>query len=407
MKITPEIFLKSKIKEYYKSNRVEIKDIEKREFGYGTYGKKIANRHVEFRNNDELNWFLQNEAPFYLSYSVAYYELPGAKPMQAKRLLGGDMIFEFDSDDIPTDCKKVHDTWQCTKCGENGKGYVEKCPNCNANTKTEEFVCDYCIDATKKQTKKIYNALIDDFDFSSKEIKIMYSGHKGFHIKIISPEVYDLKQNQRTELMNYFSEDGLNFRALGFVEDEKGSIKYIGKNFGKGQKYLNYAITAIQNYDLPELTLLFDSYTRTIKKVANCKAEVVAELQRGIFPKLKEDSVSLWYNFLDNLKQQQKLMIDKQTTIDIHKIVRAENTIHAGAMLLSKVIEIDSIDAFNPFIDASPYSSGTLRIHLKKVPKLLLNGSIYGPYSEGEEVELPYNIGAYFVAKGVTNDIII
>lgn len=406
MIIPGELFLKSKIKEYYQNNFVEIPDLEKREFGYGIPGKKIANRHLALRDNKDLNNFLREEVPFYVSYSVAYYKEPGAKPMQAKQYLGGDMVFEFDSDDIPTDCKKIHDTWRCEKCNESGKGFSDKCPNCNAPTKTEEWVCDHCIDATKKQTEKLYKTLINDFGIDEKEITIMYSGHKGFHIKVKSPKVYNLKQQQRLEMMNYINEDGLNFKAIGFVPDEKGSIQYVGKNYGKGQKYLDYVKKAIETYDISELTIMFGGYTGTIKKIIDNKEQALADLENGKFFKFKNDSVSLWYNFLDAIKQKQTLYIDRQTTVDVHKIVRAENTIHGGAMLISKVIPYENLKNFRPFEDAAPFKDSVLKINLKKVPKLILDGKVFGPY-ENEVLELPSQFALYFLAKGVVNEVII
>ncbi len=406
MATNTESYLKAKIKQYYENNFIEIKDLDKREFGYGIHGRKIANRHLYFKDNNQLNLFLRGEVPFYLSYSAGYYKYPDAKPMQAKEYQGGDLIFEFDADDLPTDCKKIHDSWHCQKCGESGKGLVKKCPKCNGNVETEEWICDHCLDATKKQTKKLYNILTNDFAINGDEIQIMFSGHKGFHLKIKSPKIFDLKQNQRLELMSYIAEDVLNFKAIGFIPDERGSIKYIGKNFGKGKKYLEYAIKAIENYDLPELTLMFGGYTRTIKKILDEKEAAVQDLKNGIFFKFKEDSVSLWYNFLDSIKQRQSLLIDKQTTVDAYKIIRAENTIHGGSMLVSKVIDIDKLDDFSPFRDSPAFKNGTLKINLKKVPKLILNGITIGPYNN-ETVELPEEFALYFLAKGVVNEIIL
>ena len=47
-----------------------------------------------------------------------------ARPMEAKHLLGDDLIYEFDADDIKTPCKLTHDSWKCKSCGEVGKGAV-------------------------------------------------------------------------------------------------------------------------------------------------------------------------------------------------------------------------------------------------------------------------------------------
>ena len=51
------------------------------------FGKKISSRHLSFSNNDELNFFLRTEVPFYISCSTAFYKFPAARPMEAKQFV--------------------------------------------------------------------------------------------------------------------------------------------------------------------------------------------------------------------------------------------------------------------------------------------------------------------------------
>ncbi len=406
MSISPKDYLQSRIRDYYKMHVLDIPGIEYREFGYGEYGKKISSRHLAFQNNLEFNNFLTSNAPFYVSYSSAYYKKPSARPMENKELLGADMVFEFDSDDIPTDCKKIHDSWVCPKCNNSGKGRVLVCPECKAKTDISEWICDLCLEQTKRQTKKLYQILTTELRFDYNDLNLMYSGHKGFHIKIKGDKIYSQKQNQRVEIMNYISEDGINFKALGFMQDNKGSIKYLGKDFGKGFKYLNLAAKLVKSYDVEKLKGLFDISTKSFNKLIENRESISNNILKGEFPKIKADSVSLWYNFLDNIKELQNMYIDKQTTIDLHKILRCEDTIHGGSMLVSKKLKFEDIDKFNPFSDAFSFNGDYLKIHLKKVPKLLLGGRTIGPY-ENQIVELPVEYSLYFLAKGASNEIIL
>jgi DNA primase small subunit len=409
MIIKAEEYLTSKIKEYYEKTFIEINDVERYEFGYGVYNRKIANRNIQFKDNYDLNEFLRNKTPFYLSKSIAKYEYPEASPTTAKNMLESDFMFEFDADDIPTACKKIHDSWFCEKCGAEGKGHIMKCPECNYKTKLSEWICDKCLDATKKQTKRLIKILIDELGFKEEELSINFSGHKGYHIYISSNKIKHLKKNERLELIDYISESGLNFKEIGFVENNKGSLVYKGLNYGKGIKYLNLvkAIITDANSENIEEYLLENTSKIVINKLLKNKLEIITLLDKNEFYKLKTKSEDIWYTFLEKIKEKQKLYIDKQTTIDIYKILRVPNTIHGGAMLLAKTIELSKLDEFNPFEDAKlPSNEKTLKIHLKKVPKLLLNRTYYGPYNN-EIVELPYEVGLYLVAKGAGNEIIL
>ncbi len=409
MIIKAEEYLTSKIKDYYTKTFIELKDIEKYEFGYGVYNKKIANRNIQFKDNYDLNDFLRNKIPFYLSKSIGKYEFPDASPTTAKNMLESDFMFEFDADDIPTACKKIHDSWYCEKCGAEGKGHIMKCPECNMKTKLSEWVCDQCLNATKKQTKRLIKILIDELGFTEEELQINFSGHKGYHVYISSNKIKHLKKNERLELIDYVSEAGLNFKELGFVENNKGSLVYTGLNYGKGIKYLNLVKTIINNSEIQKLEEYFPEDTSKIvfNKLIKNKLAILELLDKNEFYKLKANSEDLWYFALESIKEKQKLYIDRQTTIDIYKILRVPNTIHGGAMLLAKDIDLDKLDDFSPFRDAKlPSNEKTIKIHLKKVPKLLLNKEYYGPY-DNEIVELPYEIGLYLLAKGAGNEIIL
>lgn len=409
MILKAEDYLTSKIKEYYEKTFLEIENISQYEFGYGIYNRKIANRNIQFKDNYDLNEFLRNKVPFYVSKSLAKYESPDATPTTAKNMLESSFMFEFDADDIPTACKKIHDFWYCEKCGAEGKGHITKCPECGFKTKLSEWICDKCLDATKKQTKRLIKTLIDELGFEEKDLSINFSGHKGYHIYMSADNIKHLKKNERVELIDYIEESGLNFKELGFVENHKGSIIYKGLNYGKGIKYLNLVKAIIKDAkeENIEAYLLDNTSKIVINKILKNKQEILDLLDGNEFYKLKAKSEDIWYNFLEKIKEKQKLYIDRQTTIDIYKIIRVPNTIHGGAMLLAKTIDLDKLDEFAPFEDAKlPSNEKTLKIHLKKVPKLLLNKTYYGPYNN-EIVELPYEIGLYLVAKGAGNEIIL
>ena len=106
MNTETKIFLKKKFKEYYSKNKILApEEIEKREFGVGTLKDKIKIRHKSFKSEKELWNFLRREAPFYISYSAAYYEFPQNQPMEAKNWLGAELVFDLDIEmDLVVEC---------------------------------------------------------------------------------------------------------------------------------------------------------------------------------------------------------------------------------------------------------------------------------------------------------------
>ncbi|HZX34388.1 MAG TPA: DNA primase catalytic subunit PriS, partial [archaeon] len=98
-----ENLLQSLLSGFYASVEIDtVPEIRRREFGTGTFGKKISSRHISFRSSAELNSFLREKQPFFISYSPALYERPSSTPMGNKGLIGADLVYEFDADDLKT-----------------------------------------------------------------------------------------------------------------------------------------------------------------------------------------------------------------------------------------------------------------------------------------------------------------
>jgi len=173
-------FLKSEIRNYYEKNNTEYPYlIEQREWGFG-FDKKIDFRHKKFDNHEMLKRYLINNAPLYVSYSIAKYVAPEGKPMENKILKGSDLIFDID---------------------------IHNCPN-----HPEKFVCDDCLNSAKEEVIKLNeNFLEPDFGISKKEISINFSGNRGYHVHIDSDLYKDLDKGARVELIDYLK--GTDFDA--------------------------------------------------------------------------------------------------------------------------------------------------------------------------------------------------
>ena len=236
MSAREEKFLREKFQNYYKNSTVnEPPKPETREFGFGTYGKKISNRHVVLKNYYELNNFLREEVPFYISASSAYYKFPERRPMSAKELLGADLIYEFDADDIKTKCKEKHDYWKCEKCSLEGTGNPEKCTNCGERVSVTQWFCSECLGEAKKQVFKLIDFLENDFGFTG--LTINFSGNAGYHVHIRNEEIHALSHTARIELLDYLTANNLNFPSLGFVKKDKMMLcPNAKKSFGWGKR---------------------------------------------------------------------------------------------------------------------------------------------------------------------------
>ncbi|MFQ5998000.1 MAG: DNA primase small subunit domain-containing protein, partial [Candidatus Bathyarchaeia archaeon] len=209
-------FISQKFRHYYLKSAHSISpppEIEKREFGLVPFKreKKIMIRHKGFENIFQLRDFLKAVAPSDVYYSSAYYDRPGAETMADKNWKGADLVFDIDCDHISTPCKIEHDTWRCLSCGMAQKGQPpEKCPKCSSEKLDEEnWVCEICLDIAKTELLKVVEMLARDLGLESKHMEAVFSGHRGYHVHVLEPEVKQLNASERKEIVDYVTGTGL------------------------------------------------------------------------------------------------------------------------------------------------------------------------------------------------------
>ncbi|MFH1224543.1 MAG: DNA primase small subunit domain-containing protein [Candidatus Diapherotrites archaeon] len=400
----PEEFLRAKFRDYYLKHEVAQPPApEQREFGFGTFGRKIADRHLEFASHESVNKFLRAEVPFYLSYSAAYYKFPSRKPMQAKEYLGGDLVYEFDADDLKTECKVRHDTWAC-KCGASGRGNPERCTECGEGVSVRQWVCPECLYEVKLQVFELLKFLQDDFGFTE-GISVNFSGHKGYHVHVRSEAVRALSPRARIELVDYITGHELDLRALGFYSDGKRMFcPPPAEAAGWGEKLLNGLEALFDRADADEIATAGGIPSGTLaKSLASEGKGIIAEMRNGILRQLPRVSAkkteSFWNHALSHLAEKLRLDIDRQTSVDVAKIVRVPETIHGGTGLVAKSVEIGALRDFLPLEDTLAFGSAPVKVITNSVPKFSIGGAEFGPLEQGVH-ELPEFAAIYLLARG-------
>ena len=198
-KIQTREFIHQKFLEYYRENIESIQpptSLEKREFAVLLLKERAMLRHRGFKNVEILRDFLQSVVSSDVYYSSSYYEKPDAEEMDAKGWIGADLIFDIDADHIPTACDKRHDVWACKSCGTPGRGpKPEKCPKCQLQKFSDiSWPCEICLEYAKEETMKLIDMLEEDFGFSSNEMILAFSGHRGYHVHIEDEAVRKLAE---------------------------------------------------------------------------------------------------------------------------------------------------------------------------------------------------------------------
>ena len=202
-----------KFSEYYKDPAAKVPsppNTEQREFGYLMFKEHFMVRHRRFSTITGLRAVLAETVPSDVYHSCAYYENPDYD-MDKKGWLGSDLVFDIDADHIPTSCNKIHDEFRCVKCGFSGRGITpETCPCCEASKfDTKIWACDLCIQSAREEADKLLEMLENDFGFSQNELRVFFSGHRGYHVHIENETVRSLDAMARKEIVDYVTGLGL------------------------------------------------------------------------------------------------------------------------------------------------------------------------------------------------------
>ena len=216
-------FLKRLFQAYYQEKQKEIpavSSLEFREFGFIPWEKQIMIRHIGFESQKILLNYLIDRGPKHVYSSGSLYLQPEAQNMESKKYQGCDLIVDIDVDHFYTPCKDEHDLWYCNNCEAKGTGMQEKCPKCEKSKITKlNWICDKCLDVAKNEIKKlVYDFLIPDFGTDEKDMRVAFSGHRGYHLKVESEELRKLNSDERREIVDYLTGENISFEVLGLGE---------------------------------------------------------------------------------------------------------------------------------------------------------------------------------------------
>jgi len=398
-------FIWDKFAEYYTNNAIQPpSSIGQREFGFLLFKENVMARHRKFENADALNSFLRTTVPLHAYYSSAYYEKP-EEEMDEKGWLGTDLTFDIDADHITTPCGKIHDTWTCANCGFIGKGpSPEKCPKCEEQKFDQRtWLCDMCLESAKAELIKLVDALMKDFGLSAREIKVGFSGHRGYHLHVEDEQVRAMDAMARKEIVDYLVGIGLEPTFHGIVKGEKNSrlLNVPGlDDFGWRGRIAKGTYEFLKTATQEELEKIKLNKKAVNSIIQNRDTILESWKEKGeAWTKMRHVSGESWKKIFVYGIEKQSIKIDTVVTTDIHRLIRMNNTLHGKTGLKKVEVPIAEIESFDPLKSAIVFKEGTVAVYVTEAPTFRLGEETYGPYN-GEKVELPTAAAMLLLCKG-------
>ena len=363
------------IREYYASAAIAPYKTESREFGVGTFERKIMYRHLSFQNPSVLMSYLAEKGPPYVSYSSAYYSRPSSRPMETKGLIGSELVFDLDATDMRLPCQSIH-----------GRSWV----------------CSVCLDAVKAETIKLAeDFLIRDFGFLEKELEINFSGNRGYHIHIKKESVLKLGAAERKQISDYIAGNGLDIELLFPTMGQRG-VRLIGpKPSDKGWKGRLARGTLSLLEKSPEELVSLGIERKEAANLHSKRALIAMGIKNGNWDMVYiKNKAAFWKLTLSKQAISQSDRIDGNVTNDPSHLIRLPDSIHGETGLSAKRINsLAELANYEPLDEAIAFSKGEVTVIAESRDEFTMKGSTFGPY-HSERVELPSYAGVYLVLKG-------
>ncbi|MBC7130523.1 DNA primase small subunit PriS [Candidatus Bathyarchaeota archaeon] len=394
-------FIQEVFSKYYRMRYVPrgVSEIDKREFGFSLF-EGFMLRHKKFSNYEELKDFLAESPPKDAYYSCAYYEEPEAD-MDKKGWLGADLIFDIDADHIPAECEKIHDEWRCGNCNFVGKGLTpEKCPLCGSEKISAiTWPCEKCLDSAKNETLKLLEILMDDFGFSKDEIKVFFSGHRGYHVQIESEIIKELNAFERKEIVDYIT--GLGFEPSTLqINGYKVNLEASSTPWAHGwrkrlQEGLLDFLKEADERKLARIGLKRNFAERIIQN----KEKLIENLKSGRWSGIKGIGPQTFMKLMNYVIKARSAKIDSVVTTDTHRLIRLPESLNSKTGFRKTELHPKDLEKFDPFKSAIAFDDESrVVLFVQDAPKFRIKDEEFGPY-KNKKIEVPMQAAVLLVCK--------
>lgn len=371
-------YLKGRFGDYYRQASLPLPPKhKKREWGYIPWTESKGTtmvRHHSVLDMGDVEEFIARKKPQHVYFSASKYRKPGASKMEDKEWENSDLVFDLDADHL-----------ESVTLGEDTYA-------------TMLYKC-------KEEVTKLIHLLEHDFGF--KDMTIVFSGGRGYHVHIRDENVQEMGREERSEIVNYVQGKGFNIDQL-FSEEAKISPRYIYQTSGGWGKYIHNYIS-----DFVSETLEKDD-TEAIKQLTEFEGigptkgqQILNEWKAkepfilgGVIPQESKTTEKLYKTLAERGLSKWRTDVDEPVTTDINRLIRLPGSLHGGSGLRVTHIDPGDLEEFDPLKDAIPdvFKQHEIQVDIKEETLLEFNG-------EEQTVQpgvrkLPEYKGIFLMARG-------
>ena len=373
MKPATSEFLRQRFTEYYRKERLQAPPaVGEREFGFIPFEPDTPEvhmrRHMGFGTARELGDYVRSIVPRHAFYSSAYYANPGAGTMAEKGWTGADLIFDLDADHLMRGPYRA------------------------------------MLDRVKEETGKLLAMLTGELGFSEREIHLVFSGGRGYHVHIREIAVRGWGSQERRELIDYVCGIGIEPGALlrgpagsgtgGWKERYISTIsEYLLWLRGLGREKAVEHLMGIDGVGKERAPRFFDAIDTYLAGLGRDDAGPLVTNQVFTAVSGKPDG-----KFMELLRAKAALA-DEPVTTDTRRLIRMPTTLHGGSGLRVTPLDLGGFGAFDPLADAVVFSERSVKVEAGMNLSMELSGNTW-QVTKGPNT-VPEALAVFLCARGL------
>ncbi|WP_435154592.1 DNA primase small subunit PriS [Haladaptatus sp. DFWS20] len=375
-------YLRGRFRDHYRTVQPELPpNADEREWGYIPWtpgpGTTMV-RHNSLLDLGTLGGFLESERPRHVYFSAGRYRNPGAGTMGEKDWQSADLVFDLDADHLP--------------------GVTPDTPYAEMLARGKEELLD----------------LLDllDQDFGFKDMTVVFSGGRGYHVHVRDDGVLHLDREARREVVDYIRAADVEFESLVESEAVAGiglknptQKRTLPTDDGWGGRVYDHLcsfmdeLLTMDEEDAIERLQEFDGIgTGKATGAYNAAKNNRREVERG-----NVDVHPAFYQLARVLAAEvfaaETAAVDEPVTTDTHRLIRLPGSLHGGSGLEVTQISRDDLADFDPLRDAVPetFTRHDVTVELEKETEVEIGGESFT--LPAGNVSIPEYVAIFLMAR--------
>jgi DNA primase small subunit len=379
-------------KKYYRANTPILPDrFTRREFGFMFFDRNFVQRHLGFANQNELRKYMIGNVPAHSYYSTSYYRKPAAPTMDEKEWLGAELIFDLDADHLD---------------GAKEMTYAEM-----------------LLQIRSEMINLVDSFLLGDLGFSEDQVHITFSGGRGYHAHVRTPDIMGLGTHERRELVDYITCSGMDIdwifpikrTATSRVSTAAGTVANVAQDRlippadSGGWKLrmrngLKDTVQFIVENDLPEIKKEYPCLKGGKNALLDAAKKELAKNGTAMFEKdsmvmLSPSTQNILVKIMkEDVAHRLSGEVDEPVTADIKRLIRLPGSVHGKSGLRVTPITRQELTDFDPLQMAVPdvYSDEPVKITMRKDASLDMKGE---HFTLSGETEVPEFAAVFLIGR--------